>query len=71
MPVVSTTIVACDRCHRVIPSGYVWPYTFGPDGPLQTTGNICADLANSCKDLVQAVFWGTVTVTGAGDALHP
>lgn len=69
MPVATTTIVSCDRCRRVIPSGYVWPYTFGPDGPLQSRGNICADLPNSCKDLVQAVFWHVAHVQGVTDAL--
>lgn len=69
MPVTVTTTVHCDRCHRLIPSGYVWPYTFGPTGIMQSKGNICADLPNSCKDLIQAVFWHTAEVEGVTDAL--
>lgn len=64
MPVSTTTVVTCDRCRRVIASGYLWPYTFGPDGPLQVRGEICADLPNSCKDLITSVFFGVATVTG-------
>lgn len=64
MPISQTTTVSCDRCKRVIPSGYLWPYTFGPSGPLQSTGDICADLPNSCKDLVQSIFWHVDRVTG-------
>ena len=64
MPVSTVVTVSCDRCRRVIPSGYLWPYSFGPDGPLNVRGEICADLPNSCKDLIQAVFFGTATVSG-------
>ena len=69
MPVATTTVVTCDRCRRVIPSGYVWPYTFGPQGVMQSSGNICADLPNSCKDLIQAVFFHSAHVQGVTDAL--
>lgn len=70
MPVATTVTISCDRCQRVIPSGYLWPYTFGPAGPMQVTGQLCADLTNSCKDLVQSVFWHVDRVTGpAADAL--
>lgn len=70
MPMATTTVVSCDRCKRVIPSGYLWPYSFGPAGPMQVTGEICADLPNDCKSLIQSVFWHTARVTGpATDAL--
>lgn len=67
MPVTVTTTVSCDRCHRVIPSGLLFPYTFGPLGPTQRSGEICADLPNSCKDLISAVFFNHVaSVDGTG-----
>lgn len=56
MPINTTVQVTCDRCQRLIPSGYVWPYSFGPFGPMRFSGNLCADLPNSCKDLIEAVF---------------
>jgi hypothetical protein len=67
MPVTTVTTVHCDRCKREIPSKYVWPYTFGPQGIMQSSGNICADLPNPCKDVIQAVFFNNVsTVAGLG-----
>jgi hypothetical protein len=70
MPVATTTTVSCDRCRRVIPSRYLWPYTWGPLGPLQRTGLLCADLPNSCKSLVETVFFHAARVYGsAQDAL--
>ncbi len=65
MPVITTQTVYCDRCKRQIPSGYLWPYTFGATGVMQSTGNICADLPDSCKDLIQAVFWNHTVVPAA------